>query len=221
MSLDKANRDALIQPTEHVAAATIGLHAVHRPLPRRSFPADHSKDLSVSEWAENIQFNRETASKQQHDIASVTPAGLESQGLADQPKPGHWNRDEKGGVHLSSFRFPHPHSSQRLSFSSADGLPSEVTSQGDAHDDDTAAEQDNLMALETYAGGSPLQRCPSTSSSGSVEPDDRRSREMHPGFLASIRRRSSEVHSRLWRDCRNPKNELKGQDPESGQTTQV
>jgi hypothetical protein len=221
MSFDESNRDALIQPTEHVAAATIGLHAVRRPLPRRSFPADYGKDLSVSEWAENIQPNRETASKQQYDIASVTPAGLESQGLADQPKPGHWNRDEKGGIHLGSFRFPHPHFSKRLSFSGADELPSEVTSRGDAHDDDTAAEQDNLVPLETCARGSPLQRCPSTSSSGIVEPDDRRSREIHPGFLASVRRRSSEVCSRLWPDRRNSKSELKGQDPEPSQTSKV
>jgi hypothetical protein len=217
MPFDKSERDALIRSTEHVAAVTIGLHAVRRPPPRRSSPADHGKDHSVSEF----EPNKEMASKQQYDIASVTPAGLESQGLADQPKPGHWKRDEKGGIHLGSFRFPHPHFSKWLLLSGADELPSEVTSRGDAHDDDTAAEQDNVMPLETYAGGSPLHRCPSTSSSGSVEPDDRRSREMHPSFLASIRRRSSEVRSRLWSDRCNPKDEPKGQDPESSQTSQV
>jgi hypothetical protein len=220
MYFDKSNRDALMQSIEHVAAATIGLHAARRSLPRSSFPADHGTDHSVSGYAENIEHNRETASKQQYAITSVTPAGLERQGLTESPKPGHLDEDERCGIRLSS-RFSHPQFSKRLSLSGADEFPREVTNQGDMRNDDIAAEQDDVMSPDACPGGCRLHRCPSTSSSGSVESVDRRNREIHPDLLASIRRRSSEVCSRFWSKCCDPTNELKGQDPGPIQTSQV
>jgi hypothetical protein len=79
MCFTESDRDAPTQPTEHVAAATVGLDTLRRPLPKRSLPAMHGADHSVQESAEGIKPDSETASEQQRDAISPTPAGLKSQ----------------------------------------------------------------------------------------------------------------------------------------------
>jgi hypothetical protein len=156
MYFTKSDRDALTQSKEHVTAAIMGPDTVRRPLPERSLPAVHRPDHSTQESAEDIK-----------------PAGLESQDLVSQPKPGHWNKDGQGRIHLGSFRFPHPHFSNRLSLNDPDGLLSEVVSRGGTHDTGAASGQDDLMLLaDRVEGAAPLQRRYSISSSGGDRADD-------------------------------------------------
>jgi hypothetical protein len=173
MYFTKSDRDALTQSKEHVTAAIMGPDTVRRPLPERSLPAVHRPDHSTQESAEDIKPDGKTASKQENDAISPTPAGLESQDLVGQPKPGHWNEDGQGRIHLGSFRFPHPHFSNRLSLNDPDGLLSEVVSRGGTHDTGAASGQDDLMLLaDRVEGAAPLQRRYSISSSGGDRADD-------------------------------------------------
>jgi hypothetical protein len=185
MYFTKSDRDALTQSKEHVAASTMRPDTVRRPLPKRSLPAVHHSDHSTQESAEDIKPDGKTASKQEYDAISPTPAGLESQDLVGQPKPGHWNEDGQGRIHLGSFRFPHPHFSNRLSLDDPDGLLSEVISRGGTHDTGAASGQDDLMLrADRVEGAAPLQRRYSISSSGGDRADDQQGFETHPSFLA-------------------------------------
>lgn len=167
MYFTKSDRDALTQSKEHVAAATMRLDTVRRPLTKRSLPAMHHADRSTQESAEDIKPNRKTASKQEYDAISPTPTGLESQDLVGQPKSG------QGRIHLGSFRFPHPHFSNRLSLDDPDGLLSEVISRGGTHDTGAASGQDDLMLpADRVEGAAPLQRRCSISSSSGDRADD-------------------------------------------------
>jgi hypothetical protein len=185
MYFTESNRDVVIQPTEHVAAATIRSDTVRRPLPTRSLLPVHSADHSTQESAEDIKPDRKAASKQEYDTIYATPAGLESQDLVDQPKPGHWSKDGQGGIHLGSFRFPHPHFSNRLSLDDPDGLLSEVIEQGGTHDTCAASGPgDLILPADRIEGAATSQRQYSASSSGDDRADDRQGCGTHPSFLA-------------------------------------
>jgi hypothetical protein len=150
--------------TEQTAAVNVAPGTVCRPCPQRSFPAVHITHHSVQGRAENAELNEEPALNQRGDIVSPAPVGLKNQDLVDQRRPGHWNKDGQGDINLDNFRLPHPRLSSRLSLYGPDGLSSEVTSRGGAHDADTADEHDNLMPLDDHAGDPYLQSCHSISS---------------------------------------------------------
>jgi hypothetical protein len=185
MYFTESHRDVVTQPTEHVAAATISSDTVCRPLPKRALLPVHNADHSTQESAEDIKPDRKASSKQEYDAIYATPAGLESQDLVDQPKPGHWNKDGQGGIHLGSFRFPHPHFSNRLSLDDPDGLLSEVINRGGTYDNCAASEPDDLiLPADRVEGAAPSQRRYSTSSSGDDRADDQQGCGTHPNFLA-------------------------------------
>jgi hypothetical protein len=206
--------------TEQTAAVNVAPGTVCRPCPQRSFPAVHITHHSVQGRAENAELNEEPALNQRGDIVSPAPVGLKNQDLVDQRRPGHWNKDGQGDINLDNFRLPHPRLSSRLSLYGPDGLSSEVTSRGGAHDADTADEHDNLMPLDDHAGDPYLQSCHSISSSGDDCADDHRGRETHFSFLAILRHRSSGPHHRRWLNRHHPKDKLRDQGLEPDRTSQ-
>jgi hypothetical protein len=179
------NREALTQTKEYVAAATIRSDTVRRPLPKRNLPAVHSADHSTQESAEDTEPDSKTASKQECDVISSAPAVLEGEDLIEQPKPGHWNEDGQGGIHLGSFRFPHPHFSNRLSLDDPDRLLSKVINRGGTHDTSTASGQGDAILPADSVEGALMQRRYSTSSSGDDLADYQRGCEEDPSFLAN------------------------------------
>jgi hypothetical protein len=212
---DDSSRKPLAQPTEHVAAMTVATDTMRGPLPQRSFSTVGVADLPVQEGTYTSKLDRVPAWNSQRGVASPTSAGFGNQNLFDPPKPGHWNKDRRGGIHLGSIRFPHPHFSNRLSIFGANGLSSEVTGRGGAYDARTAAEQDRPMTLEEDDGSSSLQRWHSTSSSDDDGADDQRGRETKSNILTTLRHRNSEPYLQQLYDHRYPEDRFTVQELKS------